>query len=131
MTANAQKAQRPRTTVLEIFLCFAVLFLFFRLTAAAMLLLALLSYVFFPLHRNRRAIAAAYILFFAALLVPVDVYVPGFHGPLYGSKHSGLRFVYVVHGMPKTQQCLDRYGEFIAAGCVVGLYDTRWRLVWD
>jgi hypothetical protein len=85
----------------------------------------------YPLHHSRRAIVLTYALVFAAILIPVDVYVRGFHGPLYGSKHSGLRFVYVVHGMPKIQRCREIYGEFIAAGCVVGIHDTRWNLVWD
>ena len=131
MIADAHKVRRPRTTALEVILALVFLFLVFRFTAAAVFLVLALLYIFFPLHRSRRAIIIAYVLFFAALLIPVDVYAPGFHGPLYGSKHSGLRFVYVVHGKPRIQRCLDMYGEFIADGCVGGLYDTRWRLVWD
>lgn len=132
MNAEPQKVQTSRFRIpIAIGIAIPTLFFMFRFTAAAAFLIFVLLCIFSRLHRSRRALHVAFALFVAAILVPIDVYVPGFHGPLYGSKHNGLRFVYVVHGMPMVQRCLDRYGEFIADGCIVGLHDTRWRLVWD
>jgi hypothetical protein len=131
MNTEAPKVQRWRFIEVAIGIGIPTLFFVFRFTAAAAFLVFVLLCICFRLHRSRRALHVAFALFVAAILIPVDIYVPGFHGPLWGSKHSGLRFVYVVHGMPMIQRCLDRYGEFIADGCIVGLHDTRWRLVWD
>ena len=131
MLTDAQKVEKPRINPWVVALALVWLFFIFRFTAAAAFIAWVLLFFCFPLHQSRRAIHMACALFVVALLIPVDVYVPGFHGPLYGSKHSGIRFVHVVHGMPMIQRCLDKYGEFIADGCVVGMHDTRWRLVWD
>lgn len=131
MNSEPQKVQKSRFIPVAIGIAIPTLFFIFRFTAAAAFLVFVLLCIFYRLHRSRRALHVALALLVAAILIPVDVYVPGFHGPLYGSKHSGLRFVHVVHGMPRIQRCLDLYGEFIADGCIVGLYDTRWRLVWD
>src|SRR2546421_538317 len=131
MNTETQKVQRPRFISVAIAIAIPTLFFIFRFTTAAAFIIFVSLCIFFPLHRSARSIYVAFTLFLATILIPVDVYVPGFHGPLFGSKHSGLRFVYVVHGKPMIQRCLDRYGEFIAAGCIVGLHDTRWRLVWD
>ena len=131
MHTEAQKLERPRFSRLAIGCAIPTLFFIFRFTAAATLLSFVLLYLFFPLHRSRRTLHVAFALFLTTILIPVDVYVRGFHGPLFGDKHSGVRFVYVVRGMPKIQHCLDKYGEFIAGGCMVGLHDTKWRLVWD
>ena len=131
MNTETQKIRKLRFIEIAIGIAIPALFFVFRFTAAAAFLVFVLLCVFFRLHRSRRTLHVAFALFVAAILTPADVYVPGFHGPLYGSKHSGLRFVHVVHGMPMVQRCLDRYGEFIAAGCIVGLHDDRWRLVWD
>jgi hypothetical protein len=129
MTTHSGKIRRPSFVLLAIAL--PALFFIFRVTAAAAFLGFVLLYILFPLHRSRRSINVAFAFFLLAILVPVDVYVRGFHGPHFASKHSGLRLVHVVHGMPRIERCLDRYGEFIAAGCIVGLHDTRWQLVWD
>lgn len=108
-----------------------LLLLIFRTTAAVALLVFILLHIFFPLHCSIRALNISLTLFFAAIVIPVDIYIKGFNGPLFGSQHSGLRFVQVVHGLPTIQENLDMYGEFIADGCLVGIHDTRWRLVWD
>jgi hypothetical protein len=128
MPTESQKVKRPRFTVLEAFLTLVFLFVIFRFTAAAVLLAVALLYIFFPLHRSRRAIITAYCLFLAVLLIPVDVYIPGFHGPLIDSKHSGPRFVRVLYGLGAWPRDHD---EAVLGGCVIGIDDTRWRLVWD
>jgi hypothetical protein len=131
MNTEAPKVQKWQFIEVAIGIGIPILFFVFRFTAAAAFLAFILLCVCFGHHRSRAAIHTAFALFVAAILIPVDVYVSGFHGPHYGSKHSGLRFVQVVHGMPHIQRCLDNYGEFIADGCIVGLHDTQWRLVWD
>jgi len=62
------------------------------------------------------------------LLIPFDVYIRGFHGPLMQSKHDGLRFVRVVYGLGARPR---DGGEAVSGGCVVRPHDTRWVLVWD
>lgn len=131
MNNETQKVQRLGFIPVAIGIAIPTLFFVFRFTAAAAFLVFVLLCVSFRLHRSWCALHVALALFVAAILIPVDVYVPGFHGPLFDSKHSGLRFVYVVHGRPRIQRCRELYGEFIAGGCIVGLHDTRWRLVWD
>ena len=128
MTTEAQKVERPRFSPVAVGIALPSLFFIFRFTAAAALLAAALLYLFFQLHRSRRNIHVAFALFFVALLIPVDVYVPGFHGPLIHSKHSGLRLVQVLYGLGARP---DENCEAISGGCVVSIHDTRWRLVWD
>ncbi|HZV33722.1 MAG TPA: hypothetical protein VFB72_04030 [Verrucomicrobiae bacterium] len=128
MNSEPQKVRKWRFIPEGICIGALYLLLIFRFTAAAAFLVFLLLCVFYRLHRSRRALYVVFGLFLAAILIPVDVYIQGFDGPLCNSQHSGPRFVPVLHG----------YGahfkdgrEFIDGGCVVGLYDTRWRLVWD
>ena len=104
------------------------LFFIFRFTAAAAFLVFLLLCIFFRLHLSHRALRLTFALFLAAVSIPVDVYVPGFHGPLVRSEHSGPRLVSVLYGLGAHRR---DGGEFIEGGCVVGLHDTEWRLVWD
>ena len=119
---------RPKFTLIEAFVVLVILFMVFRITAVLALIALSLLYVFFPSHRNRRALTVAFCVFVSALLIPVDIYIPGFHGPLRNSEHSGLRFVRVLYGLGAH----FRDGrESISGGCVVGIHDTRWRLVWD
>ena len=114
--------------MIEALLVLVLLFMFFRFTAILALIVLALLYIFFPLHHSRGALAITLVLFVAALLIPVDIYVRGFHGPLMHSKHSGLRFVRVLYGLGARPKGDD---EAISGGCVVGIHDTRWRLVWD
>jgi hypothetical protein len=132
VNSEIQKAGRPRFTVIEAFVVLVILFMVgLRLTVAALFVALVLMYLLFPLHRSRRALWVTSALLALAVLIPFDVYVRSFHGPLYGSKHSGPRIVRVVWGMPMIQRCLDKYGEFISGGCVTRINDTRWMLVWD
>jgi hypothetical protein len=128
---TTQLVGRPPFGAFAIATALPGLLFIFRTTAAVVLLLFILLYVFFPLHRSTRTLELTYVVFLAAIIIPVDVYIHGFNGPLYGSQHSGPRLVKVVHGLPRIQHCLDRYGEFVADGCLIGLHDPQWRLVWD
>jgi hypothetical protein len=132
VNSEVQKTRRPRFTLIEAFVVLVILFMVgLRLTVAALVVVLALLYLLFPLHRSRRALWVTSALLALAVLIPFDVYVRSFHGPLFGSKHSGPRMVRVVWGMPMIQRCLDKYGEFISGGCVVRIHDTRWMLVWD
>lgn len=119
---------RPRFTPLEVFLVLVLFFMFIRITAILALIALALLYAFFPLHRSRRALIVAFCVFVAALLIPVDIHIPWFHGPITNSKHSGLRFVRVLYGLGAH---FTDGRESISGGCVVGVHDTRWKLVWD
>jgi hypothetical protein len=132
MNDETQKVRRPRVTVIEVIVSLVIIYMLaIRLTVLASLVALVLLYIFFPLHHSRRVLIVAVSVLALAVLIPFDVYVRGFHGPLYGSKHSGPRLVRVVWGMPMIQRCLDKYGEFVSGGCVVRIHDTRWMLVWD
>ena len=128
MNIEAQKVSRPRFTVIEGVVVLIIAFFLFRFTVAAMLVVLALLYLLFPFHRSRRALLVASALLALAALIPVDVYVPAYHGPLMHSKHTGLRFVPVIYGLGARPR---DGGEAISGGCVVGVHDTRWRLVWD
>ena len=128
MNSEAQKPQASRFIGVAIGAGIPILFFMFRFTAAAAFLIFVLLCVFSRLHHSRRALHVSFALFAAAILIPVDVYVPGWHGPLRHSEHAGLRFVRVLYGLGARR--IDG-GEFFSGGCLVGLHDTRWRLVWD
>jgi hypothetical protein len=128
MNTETQKVQRLGFIPLAIAFAIPTLCFIFRFTAAVAFLGFVLLCIFFRLHRRPRALHVLFALFMIAILIPVDVYVPGWHGPLVNSKHNGLRFVRVMYGL--TSGPLDG-SEAILGGCVVGLHDSRWRLVWN
>ena len=129
MNSEPQKVSRPRFTVIEAIVVLVIIYMVaVRLTVAALLVVLALLYLLFPLHRSRRALAVTSILLLLAVLIPFDVYVRSFHGPLRGSKHSGPRLVQVVYGLGARPV---ENGEAILGGCVVRIHDTRWMLVWD
>jgi hypothetical protein len=126
---DTQKDRKPRFTVLEAFIVLVIVFMLgFRLVAVTLLVTVFLLCAFFPLHHSRAALWVSSVLFALAVLIPVDVYIAGFHGPLVNSKHSGLRFVSVVYGLGAQPEAGD---EAVEGGCVPGIHPTRWRLVWD
>jgi hypothetical protein len=127
MNTEAPKVQRWRFIEVAIGIGIPMLFFMFRFTAAAAFLVFVFLCIFLR-NRSRRTLHVAFALFVAAILIPVDVYIPGWHGPLDNSKHSGMRFVSVLYGLGAHRR---DGGEFISGGCIVGLHDTRWRLVWD
>ena len=128
MNSAAQKTQSSSFVGIAIGIGISTLFFMFRFTAAAAFLVFILLCVFFRLHHSQKALRLSFTLFVAAILIPVDVYVPGWNGPLRNSTHSGPRFVRVLYGYGAR----FRDGrESISGGCLLGIHDTRWRLVWD
>jgi hypothetical protein len=128
MNSEAQKTPRSRFIEVAIGVGIPILFFMFRFTAAAAFLVFVLLCIGLRWHHSRRALYVAFALFVAAILIPVDVYVRGWHGPLVDSKHSGPRLVEVLYGLGAHR---TDGGEFISGGCVVGIHDTIWRLVCD
>jgi len=128
MTTEPKEDKWPLYMAIAFGLAAPMLFVTFRFTAAVAFLLAVLLLVFYRLHRRRWSINLAFVLFFAVELVPIDVYVPGFHGPLMESKHSGPRLVRVLYGWGARPNDGD---EAIDGGCVISVNDTRWMLVRD
>ena len=128
---EVQKVARPCVTIIDAIVVFLIVYLVaLRLTVVTLLVLLALLYLLFPLHRSRRALAATSALLILAVLLPLDVYVRGINGSLFGRSHSGPRLVRVVWGNARIQRYLDKYGEFISGGGVVRLHDTKWMLVW-
>jgi hypothetical protein len=132
MASEIQTIRRPRITVLEILLLPVYLLIAPRLLGVAVLLLLLVFYLLFPLHRSRRVLIIGYVLFFLCLVMPAGFDVARFHGPIYGNHRSGLHFVRIKYGMLNTPRCIEKYGEFVAGGCCPrGLFDPAWVLVWE
>ena len=71
----------------------------------------------------------AWSIFFATLFVPIDVDV-GLYGRR-GKSPGGIHFVRNVPGMPMPTLLIERYGEYISAGCCAGALEPRWVLVWN
>lgn len=66
------------------------------------------------------------------LLAPVDVDIANYYGPVYGNRQSGFHLVRVVYGMPAIQRRIERYGKFVAGGCVSrGIFDPKWVIIWE
>jgi len=129
MNDEAQKTKRPQVTVIEVTVSLVIIYILaIRLTVLASLAALALLYIFFPLYHSRRVLTVAAIVLLLAVLIPFDVYVRGFHGPLMHSKHSGVRLVRVLYGLGARPR---DGGEAVSGGCVVRPHDTRWVLVWD
>jgi hypothetical protein len=127
MSKETQKVVWPKSGAVALGVAIATLLFIFRFTAATALLVVILLFFLYPLHRSRHLIIVGFILFAVAILIPVDVYIPGWNGPLVNSHPGGPRLVQVLYGFRGP----PKEGEAIMGGCVVGFYDTRWRLVWD
>jgi ribosomal protein L37E len=102
-----------------------------RLTCVALLLVHIALRFLTPVRSRNRWMNVTAVALLVCSFAPVDVEVAGFHGPHFGDHGKGFRFVRLVKGMPMTRRCLERYGEFIAGGCVVFGNEPRWLLVWD
>jgi hypothetical protein len=115
--------------VFEVFPILAVFFMMPRFTALLALVLFALLYLFYRIRHRKQVLALAVIFYMAALLIPADIYVPGFGSSLLmHSEHRGLRFVPVLYGYGAHRR---DGGEYFSGGCCVGINDTRWKLVWD
>ena len=122
---------RKRLTA-EIPLAVMVLFLGgIRLLPLPVLLIHILLGIFAPNAKRNLWLNCTGILFLALLFMPVDIEVAGFHGPHFGLIKKGPRLVRLVKGMPMISRCIEKYGEFIAGGCVVTGNEPAWLLVWD
>lgn len=128
MNSEVQKPKNWRFIEIAVGTGIPASFFVFRFTAAAALLVSILLCILLRRHRSRRALQLAFAVFVIAILIPVDVYVPGWHGPLVNSKHNGLRLVPVIYGY--TSGPLDG-SEAILGGCIIHLHASRWILVWD
>lgn len=128
MNPETQRVLRSFSIPVVMGIAVPTLFFIFRFTAVAAFVVFLLLCIFFPLHGSRRTLHVAFAVFVVTIAIPIDIYVRGWNGPLRQSKHSGLRFVPVLYGLGAHPQ---KNNEAILGGCVVGIHDTRWRLVWD
>src|SRR5688572_2905679 len=93
MNSEAQKRQRWGFMEVALGIGIPTLFFMFRFTAAAAFLVFVLLCIGLRWHHSRRALHVAFAVVVAAILIPVDVYVRGWHGPLVDSRHTGPRLV--------------------------------------
>src|SRR5262249_54006171 len=121
----------PKRLVLEIPLALVLLLFSMRLLCAAVLVLHILFAIFAPAARKMRWMNVTAIVFLVLLLLPVDVEIGGFHGLHLGVPRKGPRFVRLVMGLPMRSVCIQKYGEFISGGCLVGGNEPEWLFVWE
>src|SRR5688500_5922569 len=98
MNSKPKSVQKSSFIPVAIGVGIPTLFFMFRFTAAAAFLVLIFLCIFFR-DRSPRTLRMAFAVFVAAILMPVDLYVPGWNGPLTHSEHSGLRFVRVLYGL--------------------------------
>ena len=128
MSLQDQNRKRPGWNPYFVGIAIPLFFFTFRFTAVAALFTLVLLYLCFPLHRSITLIRVASTLVMIALIIPIDFYIRGFHGPIVNDTHGGPRLVPVMYGL--TAGPADN-SEAILGGCVVSFHDTTWRFVWD
>jgi hypothetical protein len=82
-------------------------------------------------HKRDWLVTAGIALFLISTFSPVDLYVPGWSGPHFGTPKQGTRLVRQVMGLPMISNCEEMYGEFVAGGCCARGYEAPWLLVFD
>jgi hypothetical protein len=84
-------------------------------------------------HRRDWLIITSAVAFFFFTFSPVDLYVPGWSGPIFGDEKSGTRLVRQTKGLHSAALHVMRYGgECIDGGCCPDAFnDAKWLLVWD
>jgi len=102
-----------------------------RLLCMGVFALHILLAIFVRSQWRTRWLNGTTIAFLVLLLLPFDIEIGGFHGSHYGVARSGPRFVRLVMGKPRIQRCIEKYGEFIAGGCMVMGNEPEWLFVWE
>jgi hypothetical protein len=85
------------------------------------------------LHKSDWLIVPIAAAFFLSTFSPVDLYVPGWSGPIFGHEKSGTRFVRQAMGLGGAPMHVMKYGgECVDGGCCVqAVCDAKWMLVLD
>lgn len=128
INSETKKVKRSFYFPVSLFIGIPALLFVFRFTAAVAFLIFVLVCIRFRMHPHHRALRVALALFVATILIPIDFYVPGFHGPLIYPRHNGPHLVQVLYGRGAQPQ---RGNEAILGGCGAGIHDPWWMLVWD
>jgi hypothetical protein len=84
-------------------------------------------------HKRDWLIVPTATAFFLSTFSPVDIYVPGWSGPIFGNEKSGTRFVRKAMGLGGAPLHVMRYGgECVDGGCCPDVFcDAKWMLVLD
>jgi hypothetical protein len=84
-------------------------------------------------HKRDWPIVPTAAAFFLSTFSPVDLYVPGWSGPIFGNEKSGTRFVRQAMGLRGASMHVRNYGgECVEGGCIVQAFcDAKWLLVLD
>ena len=133
MTGEQQKVKRPKITLLEIAVASAFSgFMGFRVTSVLILALFLAFYIAYPISPRPRLLIACCVAFFVSFWLPIDIALGSFTGHLYGSTHSGPRFVHSASTcMPMHHVLRQKYGEYATHISADGSFGPRWIFVWD
>ena len=133
MTAEHQKVKRPKITLLEMAVTIGFsAFLGFRVTSILILAVFLALYVAYPTYPRPRMLITSCVAYFASFVLPIDIALGEFTGHLYGSTHSGPRFVHSAPiCMPMLHNLREKYGEFVTHISASEPFGPRWIFVWD
>jgi hypothetical protein len=83
-------------------------------------------------HKRTWLIVATVAAFFLSTFSPVDLYVPGWSGPIFGNEKSGTRLVRQAMGLGGGSRGARKYGECVGGGCFAQVFcDAKWMLVLD
>ncbi|MEY2465532.1 MAG: hypothetical protein QOD03_53 [Verrucomicrobiota bacterium] len=95
-----------------------VIFLQFRLLSFILIFLSGVSAICFATCRRRLFTIPAMIVIGISLFLPFDIALGSFHfGLREGTTSGGPHFVRFVVGFPKHTELIERYGEYVSAGC--------------
>jgi hypothetical protein len=133
MTAERQPKKIPLWKAVGCGVLLAVILLQFRLLSFTLIaifgsLIACLA----PCRSLVFTIPAALVVALS-LFLPFDIALGNYHfGSRRGTSSGGPHFVRFVVGMPMHTRLIERYGEYVSAGCAwPAAFPPRWILVWN
>lgn len=111
----------------------AVVLLQFRLLSLTLIAIGVLLVAGLTPCRRRLFVIPAAAIIAISLFLPFDVALGSYHfGSRRGASSGSPHFVPFVVGMPMHTRLVERYGEYVTAGCTwPALLPPRWILVWS
>lgn len=110
-----------------------VVLLQFRLLSFILIAIGILLVAGFTPCRRRLFVIPAATIIAISLFLPFDIALGSYHfGSRRGTSSGSPHFVPFVVGMPMHTRLIERYGEYVTAGCTwPALLPPRWILVWS
>ena len=133
MTTERQTRKPTISDAIAIALVSAVILLQFRLLSFCIIALLAMLLIFWPRCRRKLFVIPAAIVVAVSLFLPFDIAIDSYHfGSRRGTSPGGPHFVRFVVGMPMHTRLIQKYGEYISAGCSwPAAFPPRWILVWN